>query len=185
MVDEIQHPVQFPIHLPPWLACPNCSQVFTISDEITEGYFRGENSSCPSCNRPFDWWDTLLRHIREGTFFLNALTPVGARSSLFKITLRQNHFTELKLSDYGIPTDAKILNIAYTPEGSLFPAEFYGNVPQRHIVPHVVRLYPVPLEEGPHTDTEVNVMVTWVPHTGSDYAWQNLVDAFEAYESGR
>jgi len=58
-------------------------------------------------------------------------------------------------------------------------------MPPRRIVPHDISLWPVPVGEGPHSDTEVQVCVTWVPHSGDSYAWQNLVEAFEAFSMTR
>lgn len=187
MSDGQEKKVWLPMELGPWLSCPKCGMAFPLDHEITQSYFKGDKPNCANCGEVFDWWELILRHIREDGIFLNALAPVGARSTVLEITLRPTEFAELKMEDHGIPTDARILQIGYTPqgEGGLFPAEFFGNVPPRHLVPHTIRLYPVPIGKGSHTETRVAVMISWVPHTRGDYAWQNLVDAFEAFVAER
>ena len=172
--------------LDPWVACLHCSAPVPIQNEITIEYFRGVQTICPKCEKTLDWWKTVLQTIRGNFMLVQAFAPVGARWTILNITLRPNLQTEVKFADHGVPADANILSVNYTPQGGgLFPIEIHGNTPQRHVIPPIVYLWPRPLGEGSHSETTVNVMVTWVPHTAEDEAWQNLIDAFQAYVIGR
>jgi AcrR family transcriptional regulator len=116
-----------------------------------------------------------------------AFAFIGAQTLLFQLLLKDGQRTIYRFSDYGIPQDAKILYVNYTPSGGgLFPLEMHGNVPTRRFLSNEVVLYPMPFaaDKTPE-DTEVNVMVSWVPRTASDESWQSLVDAFEAYAHAR
>jgi hypothetical protein len=110
---------------------------------------------------------------------------------MFKLVLKPGERISCRFSDYGIPADAKILYVNYTAgEGGLSPIEMHGNVPARRLISNEVTLYPVPFPSGPVDEaeageTDVNVMVSWVPRTADDESWQTLVDAFEAFAQGR
>jgi hypothetical protein len=89
-----------------------------------------------------------------------------------------------------VPPGSKVLYINYTPNGSganaLMPLEFHGNVSTLRFRADEVVLYPIPItDEGSSEETNVCVMVTWVPHGKSDESWQNLFDAFEAFVAGQ
>lgn len=116
-----------------------------------------------------------------------AFAFIGAQTLLFQLLLKNGQRTIYRFSDYGIPQDAKILYVNYTPSGGgLFPLEVHGNVPTTRFLSNEVVLYPMPFAaDKPPEDTEVNVMVSWVPRTASDESWQSLVDAFEAYAHAR
>lgn len=178
-------PAQFRGDLPPSVPCPHCHSVVQIDEKHFEAYFKGATTACPKCARPFDWWTMILQMVKEQWSLLQ-LSPVGARLTFFQITLRPGESTTVNLGDHEIPSDAKILNVGYTPQGGgLFPLEIHGNMPQRHIIPSTFRLYSMPLGPGPHTETTVAVVVSWVPSIPEDYSWRNLLDAFEAYSVGR
>lgn len=116
-----------------------------------------------------------------------AFAFIGAQTLLFQLLLKSGQRATYRFSDYGIPSDAKILYVNYTPSGGgLFPVEMHGNVPTRRFLANEVVLYPVPFSANQTAgDTEVNVMVSWVPRTANDESWQSLVDAFEAFAHAR
>lgn len=174
-----------PLEIPPWVSCSGCGAPITIQDTYTTEYFDKKSVVCPSCNAVLDWWATVLREVRENFMMNQAFGPVGAQSVIFRITLRPGERTQYKLSDHGIPSDAKVLYVNYTPEGTLFPVELHGNVPTQRSLRSEVTLWPVPFGSAAETKTtDVNVLVTWVPHSQLDESWGNLVDAFEAYAAG-
>lgn len=171
--------------IPPWVRCMACSAGITIQDSYTTDYFEKKPIACPSCNSAVDWWATVVQEVRENFMMNQAFGPVGARSAIFRIILRPGERTQYKLSDYGIPTDAKVLYVNYTPEGKLFPIELHGNVPTWRFSRNEVTVWPLPSGNDVETEvTHVNVMVTWVPHSHLDESWANLVEAFEAYATG-
>lgn len=174
-----------PIEIAPWVRCPRCGAPMTIQDAYTVAYFDKAPVRCPACSAELDWWATILREVRENFMMNQAFGPVGAQSVVFRIALRPGERTQYKLSDHGLPPDARILYVNYTPEGPLFPVELHGNVPTRRAVRNETTLWPVPpLNPADARPTEVNVLVSWVPHSQLDASWGSLVDAFEAYASG-
>lgn len=173
------------MEITPWVRCPQCGAPMTIQDAYTVAYFDKGPVVCPACSADLDWWATILREVRENFMMNQAFGPVGAQSVVFRITLRSGERTQYKLSDHGIPTDARVLYVNYTPAGPLFPVELHGNVATRRFVRNEITLWPVPLANPADArPTDVNVLVSWVPHSQLDTSWGNLVDAFEAYASG-
>lgn len=172
-----------PIVLPPLIRCPHCNYSIATSSKISITYFYEAEFLCPNCKGKIDWWDAILKAVKTDFFLFQILAPVNAQSVAFQLTFTPNRRIIINLADYGIPDDAKILDIIYTPaSGGLFPVEMRGNRPMQHIVYREMTLYPIPLTDSVEAkETVVNIMVTWVPHSSEDESWQNLVDAFEAF----
>jgi hypothetical protein len=127
-----------------------------------------------------------IRNIRENIWPRQVFALIGAQETLTSIKLYPERSAHLKLSELGIPQDAKVLDINYTAQGSggLSPVESHGNNPHRfsHEIRHDIVLHPVPFRYGePIGETKVSVLITWVPHTANDEAWQNLINACRAY----
>lgn len=175
-----------PLNLPPLIRCPHCNSSIATSSKITITYFYEVEFLCPYCKENIDWWDAILKGVKDNDFLFQILAPVNAHSVSFQFTLSPDRRVKINLADYGIPGDAKILDIIYTPNmGGLFPVEMRGNRPLQRIVYREMVLYPIPLSDYIEPkETVVNMMVTWVPHTSADESWQNLVDAFEAFSHG-
>jgi len=169
----------------PWARCLSCGAPIQIEDCHFEAFFSGTNIQCPSCKQSVDWWQTALREVSENFMLSQAFGLVSARSTIFRVLLKPGMRTSYRLKDFGIPSDAKVLYVNYTPSGPLFPAELHGNVATAKTSRQEVYLWPVPLgnDQDP-TDTEVSVFVTWVPHSELDDSWKNMVTAFEAYVEG-
>jgi hypothetical protein len=172
--------------LTPPLECVKCKATIPFETIIPEKFFQGSFDTCPTCKKPLDWWNIILAKIRDKFAFGMALVPVGAQWAAFLITLRRGLCFELHLPDYGIPADARILSINYTPQRrGLFPLEILGNTPLRHTIPMHLKLYPMPEKGTRNTKVECAVLVVWISRTDPNEAWQNLVDAFESYEQDR
>ncbi len=94
----------------------------------------------------------------------------------------------LDLAKFGVPPQAEVLNINYTPHGGggLFPVELHGNSPamERGKL-HKFALYPWHLDKnqkpGP---TVVSASVTYRERAGDDPAWGALSDAFIHMDRG-
>ena len=169
-----------PVDLHPLIRCPECKNTLPPNIKITIDYFQGLNFQCHECKKTINWWTVILNTVQEWSP-LEALAPIGARSTIFIIKLSQGTPKEFNLDDYGIPTDSKILAISYTPQGApLFPAELCTYTTTRYVIPHEFKVFPISL--GTETkETDVGVWVVWVPHTADDDAWQKLVQGFESY----
>jgi hypothetical protein len=151
-----------------------------IDDTCFERYFQRVDIRCPSCTTALDWWQTARTEVSENFMQNQAFAIVSARSTIFRLVLQPNERASYRLTDFGIPADAKILYVNYTPSGTLFPVELQGNVATAKTSRQTVTLWPVPLREPPGP-TDVNVFVTWIAHSQLDESWKSIISAFEAY----
>ena len=151
-------------------------------------YFSGGMGKCPQCQNNFDWWSIVLNAIKQGNNFWVS-SGIGATHTFLTITLEPEKQFNLDFCALAeIPATARILKIIYTPQAIdsfLFPIEIHGNEAIRHFIPPTIRLYPMPMGPGPCSSTKVAIAAIWVPQNNNDEAWQNLVDAFEAYAGQR
>ncbi len=90
----------------------------------------------------------------------------------------QVHVVDLTV--FGVPADAKILAVSYTPLGRVRPLEWHDNVPARHISGTVLHLLGLPIGKGrvPRFGN-VSISVVWVRGEESD-GWPYLVSALSA-----
>lgn len=179
--------MKFPAYVAPWVACPECGQPIQVEDTQVTGYFNGKSVSCPSGHKVTDWWKVACSEI-ENNFMLNqAFAFIGARTLLFRLHLQPATRVSYRFSDYGIPTDARILYVNYTPQGGgLFPMEMHGNISTQKFLSDEVTVFPVPLRaDVPIGNTEVSVMVSWVPKMLNDDSWLSLTDSFEYYANNQ
>lgn len=171
------------MNVSPWIRCPSCGAPIGFSSEKLASHFEGRRLKCVKCGSEHDWWAVACREIADNFMFNQAFTLVGAESSIFTLVLLPNQQLTFKLSDHGMPKDAKVLYINYTPSGGgLFPLEFHGNVPRRKHPSDEITIFPVPFgNKGEPQATEVSVLVSWISSSRDDESYQNLIDAFEAY----
>jgi hypothetical protein len=169
---------------PPYTVCQSCKRgSLPISDEITFEYFQGKEIKCPECGNILNWWDQILMQIlwRFPNF---SLAPAGALDTWLLVLMKPGKITTIKLADFGIPENARLLQIGYSPQGKgLFPVELHGNIPIRHIIPHTIQLYGRPFGE-PAPETNVVVRILWIPNSENEDSWHNLTIAFEAFHNG-
>lgn len=180
--------MDYPLHGKWWIPCAHCGQPNYIQDKIFDEYFSEKKEIClnSNCKQSFDWWEAILKAIRENFFLVQALAPIGAQLTIFPIILRPEEIEKITFSDHGIPPDAEILQVNYfRTAGNLSPLEIHGNTPQRHIIPQKIQLYPRPFPLEIPQESTVNVTVTWIHHTSDDESWHNLVRAFRDYVDGR
>jgi hypothetical protein len=175
------------MNIAPWIPCTQCNAPIIVEEVYTDNFFKGIHVSCESCRSDLNWWDAVHRAIRENFMFNQAFSVLGANTNIIKVILRPNSRSCIKLSDHGIPFDARVLYVNYTPQGGgLFPLEIHGNVPRRKIIGDEIWLYPAILSnEQEASETEVAAMVTWVNHTTDEIDLVNITDAFEAYSNNQ
>jgi hypothetical protein len=180
----------------PWLACPACSAPIGIVPEQTiQDYFMQKPLQCASCGKLVDIYAVVCRTIRSD-FFWGSLTLGGARQTIVTVDLQPNAVIEVPLVQYGVPDDARVLRLNYTtfaeappPQANnhlpIFPLEVHGNSPARHILPNRLLLYGATYGAGTFTPTKCHILVVWAPHSQGETALQSIVDALDAYSSGR
>lgn len=179
-------PTPSEMRIPAWYPCEKCGEHFELPGAFSLDYVLGETIICKKCGASLDSL-TVATNCAANKFFLSSvLSPIGARSSWFKETMRAGQKLSLDFHKLGVPTDAKIVEINYTPQGpGFFPAECHSNTPQRMVQPSKVTLYPIPNDSNPSADTPLLIVITWIPEAGGDPSWQNLVEAFEAFGQER
>jgi len=171
----------------PHVECPNCNFAVPFQNEIPVGYFHGRQTEpCGRCGKPFDWWGSILKGIKENFMMTRALVVIGARSTLFKVVLDSENLTKINLTDHGVPADAKILSVDYTPQTPMwYPTEILGNRPFKYrrerLVSHILELYPWPVETPLKAVPEMVVNAVWLVPVNDDESWTNLLDAFIYY----
>ncbi len=173
-------------NLPPHFFCTNCNNGIEASEDKVRDYFLDSPIICRSCDAVVNWWEVVLRALRDEPPFFFTFAAIGANSTAFEIEIEPDTELTVRFSDYEIPENARILVVGYTPQGGgLFPVEVHGNHPLRHVVPNTVTLFPRPFPPGTvPSRTKVMAMVTWV-EAPDEELWQQLVNAFEAYANNK
>lgn len=175
-----------PFHVKASVACPHCHQHLINDDRYVIDHIEGRAVKCPNCGTELDWWKTARSIIEENFMYNQAFAFIGAKSTIFQLTLKPGERITYSFAAMGVPVGAKVLYVNYTPQGgSLFPAELHGNVPTRRFYGTEVTLYPVPNKSVAPEEGLLTVMVSWVPSTPDDEAWLNLVDAFASHANDR
>jgi hypothetical protein len=175
------------IHTPPSLPCPYCPHLVEVRP-IQMSFFEGQLQPCPRCSTPVDSYELILQTLLRGGFDFWVLSVVRARRSLFPLTLQPREVFVLRLTDYEIPPDARIIGVSYTCQWNetpfLFPVEMLGNRPIKYTEPMERNLFPVRMPihaEGEPKATIVHTDVTWVPNPKVDVIWDLLVEAFHRF----
>ena len=173
------------MNIAPWVPCKKCKAPIVVESIYIEKYFKAESISCTKCNSEIDWWTTIQHAIRENFMLNQAFSTLEAKTNLMDLHLEPNTRTRIKLSENGIPLDARILYINYTPDdGGLFPIEIHGNVPHRRTLGDEIRIYPIPISNNDTVSTtKTSVMITWVKHSADEHSLVNITDAFESYST--
>ncbi|NQX98480.1 MAG: hypothetical protein HRT73_11465, partial [Flavobacteriales bacterium] len=161
--------------------CPKCKAYsFPISKENMSNYFLGKEIVCKKCDTKQDWWSLLLRHFDwEVPSYLFAI--VGGFTTSLMIKMKVNEMFTLDLEKIGIPNNAKILQINYTPNGKgLLPIEIHGNVPFRHYIPNKINLFGMPFGEATE-ETPIAIQICWIHNSSNNEISENLINSVEAF----
>jgi hypothetical protein len=170
-------------------SCLNCRQVLPRLVESAPIYFEKGSVKCTNCGKDVELWEAALDHaIRLSKVATWALESLGAAQTSVIIQMEAGNYYEIRLTDYGVPANAKILSRRYAPQGdeqSMVTAlEWHPHDPVHRVRGTDLRLYAIPLFEGPMPRKgPVLIRVTWIRTGGSD-AWPYFVTAFEAATAG-
>jgi hypothetical protein len=157
-----------------------------FTDQGVDGYFTGIPLRCAAaaCRASHSQWDIVLSEIAE-PFMWGLYGPLGAITSYYEAKLFRDRAVHLDLYEHGLPRNAVVLDVNFTGHG-LFCHETTGNSRRQrrrdgrlnysgHTTPN--------LPNAPD-ESKVGIAVTWVLSSDSDFAWNNLVSAFDAYADG-
>jgi len=170
----------------PWIPCCKCNAPIVVDSSNYKKYFYNDPIMCTGCNSHIDWWEIVRRAIKDNLFENQVFATLGAESKIIAIYLEPEKKVKINLSEHGIPPDARILYINYTPQGGdLFPIEMHGNIPHRRGHRNEIVVYPVPFSNSNGgSRTKVSVMVTWINHSPDEVSLINITDSFEYYSNG-
>lgn len=172
-------------HISKSTKCTKCSFSIQITDSQINEYFYSNKIACPHCGGKSSLWEVVCTAIEENFFFNDVFTFIGAKCSIFTVSLVKDVITTVRFEDYGIPKGARILHVNYTPQGDLFPIEMHGNSPYRGMPRDTVSLYPASIFEGKSLENDVSVMVTWIELDQLvESSFGSLVQALEEYSQG-
>ena len=179
--------MNLPMNVPANFHCLSCGAPNICSSNNAELYFKNIKQICVECKADIDWWEASVKSISKNFMYTQAFGILGAQGTIFKFALPPGKTTVLKFRDYGIPDNARILAINYTPNGPLIPLQWHSN----QLVEgnstwfggnqtNEVHLWPAELS-GERRETEINCLVHWIVTSTDDTVTGNLVDAFSAY----
>ena len=179
---------QFLSHLAAHAAthCDSCGCSIVVSDELFLSYFNGAPERCPDCAATVDLWGLAnVRLSREASVHrATAVGLIGGRELSHWFEMLPDQETTIDLTSLGVPSHAKILYVATTPDmGGVFPLEMTSNELRRPRTGTVLRLYGRGLTLGGRAPgkTRSCLWVTFVAPGDDEYEITNLANAFEAF----
>jgi len=175
--------LQQPHVIGPVWKCPNCPLTNTFHGNAVDGYFTNAALICDTCKTTYTTWDVVSAMIREPVFF-NGFSALGALTMIFRTKLFWNSETRIDLHEHGVPKNAFILNMSFASYNGLFCFEMTGNSRRRRPRGAKVQLMgfkTYTVRDNFATESIVDIHVTWVVSSEADFAWNNLVAAFDAY----
>ena len=169
-------------------SCPSCHYIFPPIWEAAPNYFERGYVTCGKCQAQADLWSVVLGRALTQPPIPMCLVGLGATETHFTRDIDADKYHEIDLTNLGVPADATVLQVGYTPQGggkagTVFPIEWHGNVPQRRIIGNVLRLLGRAAVDGDGTVGSVcpvSIWVVWV-HQEKEDSWPYVVGAFEAF----
>jgi hypothetical protein len=164
--------------------CPKCSHTQLPLALVAGSYFEGKEMLCRNeqCRKPIDYWSATLGFIGGEGIPTILLVSIGARETFFDITLSAGMTKEIDLTQHGIPDDATLLGITFTPQGAdCFPQVMHSNQVPFRSLKSKFHVYGLPISDGEGGNIEVDV--AWVQKGDNTISWSYLLDAFEAMAS--
>lgn len=155
-------------------------------------YFEGQQWICPVCNHHQSLWALLLERMKDDHPLVPSAASLGlVGRSMATLELKPDEIMSLEFADYGVPAEATVIAVVTTPKipqkgHGLTPAMGIQNLQARGL-PHVLNLFPVPLQPMTTTAelvaTEVNIMIIWIP-SPSEPELEPLLSAVKAFTTG-
>lgn len=145
----------------------------------------GVQVGCNICNKLGNWFEITKQQISENFMASGAFASIGAYTTGFSFEIQRSKPVTLTWSDYGIPKNARIFHINFTPqggEGVLIPTEWQGNswTPHRNWEDKIT-LSAQPMGVNPPENQLVDAGVAWIEKSDTDTEFMSLVTAFESF----
>src|SRR5437667_1919996 len=100
--------------LPPSFECPKCNSSRELPVSFIDTYFENLPVVCAACGTQETAWNIALRLVKRN-FMFTVFYPLGAKTTLFRTKIFLNTETRFDLYAEGLPENAVILDINYTP----------------------------------------------------------------------
>lgn len=172
--------------------CPHCRHVLPSLEALSGEYFEGREICCRNsdCGRPVDLWEATVADMRRPGASFFRIISLGAKSTMFQTDFASRETKEIDLTQYGVPAEATILNVNFTPYGveggaSCLPLLVHGNTAYPRSVGTKFWVYARPNIGVPEGVARVGISVKWVSDDSGCVSWVYLVDAFEALSAQR
>lgn len=164
-----------------YVNCIYCGNIIEIPDDFAEQYFLSRSFQCKECGREINWWKVVLISIRDcPPYHYDAFSVLNVKYTRMTVNLVPNSYIEIQPASI-VPPDSNILNVMYGPRpDGLVPLEDHGDIPNRHSVPDMIKLYAACADKGKARKSSLDVFIAWLPKGHND-AWQGLYQALEAY----
>jgi len=180
------------INVPIEYKCDKCSFNIEFDQYKHFAYYFFSKIYCNNCKQIIDLYKIYLNLISRNFLLVDALACIGANNTTFVIKIKKHEEFCLEFSKFGIPENAKIFFVSYTPQGPIMPVECRFNNPTFYkSYGNKIQIYPKPIfefydkhkNETPdfNDEVEVCVVVAWIKNDIDDFSFMNLVEAFENY----
>ncbi len=165
------------------VVCPHCARGLSIHGQMYDAFFVSGRTRCPLCESEFDLWKAILEGLAHPA---NPYFLVGAHLTEFATELRSLQPRPVKLVDYGIDADARILDRVLTTfsaageQGLNLAVELMQPWKDKRPVEGGLLLAAVPVGERPPDSVGVSVMLVWIEGSSLGPSRENLLLALRA-----
>jgi hypothetical protein len=161
--------------------CRNCLFTLPVLDRLAPDYFEGRPIVCENCHQPVDLWECTLSQFRTPEVPFLGLISAGSTQSGFLFNLAAGQSKELDLTEYGVPSDALILDVSFTPQGgNCLPLMVHGNRAYTRTVGTKFWVYGRPILDCVSEPGRISARVVWVKNHKESPSGSYLLDALDA-----
>ena len=175
---------RLPHELGPVFWCPNCGRGLSVKiEQACDAFFNGgEDEPCPKCGEPAGIDSLVFSTLKGEAYWAWVYNAIGARITFHSLDLEVGQKATLSFAEIGVPPDATVLSISYSPRSQRAPApvELHASVPTWRPPTERVHLLGTRSHEG-CSRGEVGCAVSWFLPPDEDDGWSHLLEAFRAF----
>ncbi len=168
------------------IPCSHCKHAFPPLAEVAPTFFESGRVVCSHCNRNVDLWKAACALAREPGASSFTTTSLGAEQTSFLFELARGEHKELDLIAFGVPADATLLQLIFTPQGGdCFPILKHANSVSVRPLQTKMYVFGMPMDMGEAPGKPISALVTWVRPADDTESWIYLAEALDAMASRR
>jgi hypothetical protein len=161
--------------------CRNCLFTLPVLDRLALDYFENRPIVCGNCHQLVDLWECMIHQFRTPNVTFVGLISAGSTQSGFLFDLAAGQSKELDLTEHGLPADALILDIGFTPQGgNCFPLMIHANRAYTRTVGTKFWVYGRPMPDSTSGPGRISARVIWVKKDNDSANGSYLLDALDA-----